>query len=868
MKKTLGILLLVFLSNTFQIYAQTKVKPKSLLEKPDREIAGDRTSWFAKSLEFRGIAVKDDNWQIWGCSPILGPEGKTHLFVARWPEETGHEGWYTHSQIAHYVGDTSQGPFKFSDIVLEGTGRDTWDKFAPHNPAIHKVGDTYALFYIANTGTKQRPSNQKIGLATSKSLYGPWKKVGKDGLILSPPTDSTFYNYGTTNGVNNPAFLQHPDGRFFLYFKSNDMRKKDHWKPMMGLAIADKLEGPYKQLPNSITQNNSVIEDGYAFNYGNKICLVTTDNHGMIENGGGLIWESQDGISFANPKQAFKRLAHYFGGTLPEKSHQTKGDRGSKFERPQILMIDGKPSWLYAPSGTNTDGGKGSAGYVLKIKEEFLPGDVKEHRNLSKLETSLPGNRYSWASLKRHPVPKWFDDAKFGIFIHWGPYSVIGYTKGGRGYAEHVPKNMYREPKHYYPYIEEMFGSQPPEFGYKDVIPLFKAEKWDPEKWAELFQKAGAKYVILTAEHHDGYALWDSDLTEWCAAKIGPMRDLVGDLGKAVRAKGMKYAPSYHRERHTGFFAQEKYSIKSPPHPDIAEEIARMPKAADLYGPFEYSDAFIENYVARWKEIEMKYKPDFMWIDDVPIFYWTDESRNHPQTQKFKEAYMYMIGDYFNAAEEWGKEVYLNNKGKHKNWPDGPGCLEKDNLKLETIGPKWQNPATLGTSYGYMKAEEENDAYKSPTELIHLLCDVVSKNGNLLLNIGPRADGTIPEGMKKRLLAIGEWLEINGEAIYGTRPWVTYKQDEPNLRFTAKPDVFYAIALEKPSTPFVIQLSDSWDIKSVKSVSLLASDKEIKWIPEGNSIKIFPPNEIKGEHAWVVKIVKISDQRQCMPVEK
>ena len=476
-----------------------------------------------------------------------------------------------------------------------------------------------------------------------------------------------------------------------------------------------------------------------------------------------------------------------------------------------------------------------------------------------KPESNQIANKYTWESLKEKPVPKWFDDAKFGIMIHWGPYSVLGHRKDDRGYAEWTPSVMYRDREYYNQFLLKTYGAHPPEFGYKDIIPMFKAENWNPDAWAELFQKSGAKYVVLTAEHHDGYALWDSDITEWCATKIGPMRDLVGELGKAVRKKGMKYAPSYHRERHPGYYAEEKYAIKSPPHPDIAKEIAQMPKAADLYGPFEYSDAFIQDYVARWKEIEQKYKPDFMWIDDVPIFYWTEESRNHPQSQKFKDAFLYMIGDYFNAADEWGKEVYLNNKGKHKNWPDGPGCMERDNLKLETIGEKWQNPATLGTSYGYMKAEEENEAYKSPTELIHLLCDVVSKNGNLLLNIGPRADGTIPHGMQKRLLAIGEWLKTNGEGIYGTRPWIKYKQDFPNLRFTEKSDAFYAISLEKPLTPFIILLNDSLDANTVIAITLLGMDEKIEWSPEENGIKIFPPKDIKGEHAWVFKIAKRID---------
>lgn len=469
---------------------------------------------------------------------------------------------------------------------------------------------------------------------------------------------------------------------------------------------------------------------------------------------------------------------------------------------------------------------------------------------------------YNWESLKTHPIPQWFDDAKFGIFIHWGPYSVLGYRKGGRGYAEHVPKEIYRNPDHYYGYLRDRFGAAPPAFGYKDIVPRFRAERWDPDAWAALFQKAGARYVVLTAEHHDGYALWDSALTPWCATKVGPMRDLVGDLGAAVRKRGMKYAPSYHRERHPGFFARQLYALRSLPHPDIAEEIERMPKAADLYGPFEYSDAFIEDYVARWKEIERKYRPDLMWLDHVPVFHkrWCKDS-DDPQIRKFHAACMRMIADYYNAAEGWGMEVCVNNKGPDgaHNWPLGIGFREADNLKLEGVAPKWENPATLGTSYGYMKAEEQRDGYKSPAELIHLLCDVVSKNGNLLLNIGPRADGTIPQGMQRRLLAIGEWLAINGEAIYGTRPWRIAEQREPNLRFTTKGETLYAIALERPTEPFVLPLDGEADIRGVTGVSLLGSDEPVRWSTVKDGIRIHPPAKWPGNHAWTFRVESHGD---------
>ena len=219
--------------------------------------------------------------------------------------------------------------------------------------------------------------------------------------------------------------------------------------------------------------------------------------------------------------------------------------------------------------------------------------------------------------------------------------------------------------------------------------------------------------MVLTAEHHDGWANWDSDLTPWNAVDKGPKRDLVGDLGTAVRKQGMKYAPSFHRERHTGFFAIEKYAVNSQPRADIAEEIRRVPEAASLYGPFNYDKAFVDDYVARWKEIQTKYKPDFLWMDDFPIY---TRDNNQVRRGKMKPEIKYlddsirgMITDFMNDGAARGADVYVNNKGKNRNWPDGVGCLEKDNLKLKVIGPKWQSCTTFGTSFGYLK----DDKYKS-----------------------------------------------------------------------------------------------------------------------------------------------------------
>lgn len=493
-------------------------------------------------------------------------------------------------------------------------------------------------------------------------------------------------------------------------------------------------------------------------------------------------------------------------------------------------------------------------------------------------EKSEPLYDGSWEALQEMPVPDWFTDGKIGIFIHWGPYSGIGYRKGDRGYAEHIPKMLYEDSAHYYPYMRERWGACPPEFGYKDIIPEFKAENWNPEEWAALFAEVGAKYVVLTAEHHDGWANWDSDLTPWNAVDMGPKRDLVGDLGKAVRAQGLKYAPSYHRERHTSFFAEKKYVVNATPRPDIVEEIKRHPEAASLYGPFSHSKAAVDEYVARWKEIQEKYHPDMLWIDDIPIFTRDgNNTRKNPQVFKPEIKYFYdqcrlMITDFMNDGAARGQKVYVNNKGANRNWPDGVGCFEKDNLRLKVIGPKWQSCTTFGTSFGYLAAEEAEDypyRKKSVEEVIHEMVEIISRNGNFLINIGLKGDGTIPDWQVERLRAMGAWLDINGEAIYGSRYWKVNLQEDENLSFTTKGKKLYAIKNTKPIAPFTIDATAGWTKNQVKSITLLGSDADIEWEMTDEGLTITPPSDLgASQYSWSFEILTNEEQHHPNVIEK
>ena len=471
----------------------------------------------------------------------------------------------------------------------------------------------------------------------------------------------------------------------------------------------------------------------------------------------------------------------------------------------------------------------------------------------------------SWESLQQMPVPAWFDDGKIGIFIHWGPYSAMGFRKGGLGYAEHVPKLIYSDPKYYNPIMQEKFGAHPPEFGYKDVIPHFKAENWDPKAWAKLFKDVGAKYVVMTAEHHDGWANWDSDLTPWNAADMGPKRDLVGELGSALKEVGLKYAPSYHRERHQSFFSQQLYKVNAIPQETISQEIAQTPAAASLYGPFGTTKEFVDDYVARWQEIQEKYEPDFLWIDDIPI--WTRDGNQvlkgqaKPEIQYFYDQCRLMITDFMNDGHARGAEVYVNNKGGNRNWPDGVGCLEKDNLKLKVIGPKWQSCTTFGTSFGFL----ENDQYKAIDSVIHEMIEVIARNGNFLVNIGPKADGTIPTPQVERLMAMKSWLDINGAAIYGSRYWKHSDQKEDHLAFTTQGNKLYAIQLQQPSKPFTIKGTET---ETISSVRLLGSEAPISYEMTPAGLRITPPADLgKSQHAWSFEITTSRDQHTPASIE-
>ena len=458
----------------------------------------------------------------------------------------------------------------------------------------------------------------------------------------------------------------------------------------------------------------------------------------------------------------------------------------------------------------------------------------------------------TWNSLSGYNVPEWFKDAKFGIYTHWGPYSVPGCGPNGCWY----PHNMYREGTEQYEYHVKHYGG-PEKFGYKDFIPMFTAEKFDADEWAELFKKAGAKFAGPVAEHHDGFAMWDSKYSEWDAMDKGPKRDIVGELEKAVKKRGMRYITTFHN-----MFNWEYYPVWDKRF-DCSD-----PQYSDLYGQIHErrarrSIAFFDEWSWKVKEVIDKYEPDVIWFD------WDLRDIREDYVQDF-------LAYYYNSAEKLGKEVVVLPKGRSHSVPPVTAVpdLEVERMSALTFHV-WITDSGVGDPVTWSWVR--NQPFKSVNRLVDNLVDRVSKNGLLLLNIGPKPDGSMPEGGKECLLGIGKWLQVNGEAIYGTRPWKysgggpdesaeeeIYGEgdEEPgygaeDIRLTVKDDAMYAISLGWPGEECTIKILNWMYKEEFKSIKMLGVDGELEWsFNRKDGLTIKAPDKKPCEHAFVFKITR------------
>jgi alpha-L-fucosidase len=355
----------------------------------------------------------------------------------------------------------------------------------------------------------------------------------------------------------------------------------------------------------------------------------------------------------------------------------------------------------------------------------------------------------TWESLRDNwTCPKWFNEAKFGIFIHWGLYSIP--ARINEWYERHMyTTDVQWHTEHYGP---------PDKFGYKDFIPLFTAKKYDPGEWAALFARTGARYVVPVAEHHDGFAMWDSDVTPWSAGKMGPKRDLTGELAKAVRKQNLIFGVSSHRIEHDSF----AYPAPGLPNDEFD------PRYAGFYGPpipgefnnANGSAAFQGDWLARLQELTDKYEPQMIYLD------------NGINSRTYDPIKLRLAAYYYNAAAKWGKQATLATKDVAYLFGSVQD-FEKQQRAPKWIydAPGWQCDDAIGSTWGYTESPKPMTVRGADSSARELM-EMASMGGNLLLNVSPRGDGSIPEVQQKVLLEFGEWMKVNGEGLYGATPWV------------------------------------------------------------------------------------------------
>ncbi len=466
-----------------------------------------------------------------------------------------------------------------------------------------------------------------------------------------------------------------------------------------------------------------------------------------------------------------------------------------------------------------------------------------------------------WASLARHTeAPEWFKDAKFGIYFHWGVYSVPAF--GDEWYL----RNMHFEGRKEYKHHVETYGT-PDKFGYHDFVPMFKAEHFNADEWADLFKKAGARFAGPVAEHHDGFAMWASKATPWNAKDMGPKRDITGELAKAIRARNMKLITTFHHDRHLQRYAdkpdEKKWENSHYPFIQGLPPTSTDPKLRLLYGWVPEAEWNETMWFGKLKEVIDGYSPDIIWFDS-----WLDQL-----PEKYRQKF---CAYYLNEAAKKKQEVVIVRKQSDLPLSVSVDDLEKSRKnRLDTTA--WMTDETISKgSWCYT-----NDLQYKPTEdILHILIDIVSKNGVLLLNLSPKADGTIPAEQKDALLKIGKWLATNGESIYATRSWYTYgegptkepegsfdnhqqfakiKYSAKDIRFTTKGKVIYATMLGMPAPGQKIQL-ESFAKKQLKTpvtitgITMLGAKDKLKWELADAGLAITAPAQVPDNMATVFKI--------------
>jgi alpha-L-fucosidase len=476
-----------------------------------------------------------------------------------------------------------------------------------------------------------------------------------------------------------------------------------------------------------------------------------------------------------------------------------------------------------------------------------------EKRNVAKFTSEIDGLigqgpfKPDWASLHSHRDPEWFRNAKFGIYTHWGPVTVgSSYCPGDQ---EWFGRQMYQPNEPAFQYALKHFGDQH-KFGFKDLIPRFTGEKFSADEWADIFVRAGAKFAGPVAVHHDNFALWNSSLTRWNSVAMGPHRDVVGELERAYRKRGMRFVTTFHHSFTWEYYEPAfKYDAADPQYSDLYT----YPHAPDAPPTRDYQDMWL----AKVYEVLVKYRPDLIYFD----FGFGQVITPEYQKKLFATAY-----DWSGRHD---REIAVTQKDRAIAAHTGILDFERGREDRVTAFP-WLTDTALG-SWFYVASAGSRSAQST----VGILVDIVAKNGCMMLDIGPKIDGTLPEEGVEVLLGVGRWLSKNGEAIYGTRPWTVYgegptknaggpfseEKEKPysaqDIRFTTKNNTLYAILLGWPGRETVISsLTPSRQLwfGPIRNVRMLGIADPLAWSQEPSGLRVRLPEARPGKYAYVLKV--------------
>lgn len=453
-----------------------------------------------------------------------------------------------------------------------------------------------------------------------------------------------------------------------------------------------------------------------------------------------------------------------------------------------------------------------------------------------------------WEDLNRYPQAEWISEAKFGLYWHWNYNSIAG-CNGWYG------RNMYIDDGSYdfvYKHHKEKWGD-PAEFGYKDFAPMFTAEKFDAKQWVADSERIGAKFIVGMAVHHDGFDLYDSSYTPWNSVDMTPHIDVIGELEKEARARGLKFGATSHLAWNWTYFSSFMYPDKF--------DAKEAPELYNIHDPDqEPSEAWVKEWYDRTTELIDKYELDFLWFDFGTKY------------KAFSDHYTAKLtAHFYNKSVEWDKTVALATKMGFENRKSQVHDVEHGKFGYIRY-PQWMSDCTMNKGWFYMDDEEDPDRMTGEYWTYQLI-DMVSKNGTLLLNLGPKPDGSWKEEWKQELFRMGDWLTLNGEAVYGTKPWHRYGEGpthdgdaehynlgrnltRDDVRFTRKGDVLYATVCGWRDEPIDIRSLGRKELPAlgIRRISMIGSDEVIQWQRSEDALRLTFPQEGAGEYAYVFKI--------------